>query len=87
MRLVGLVNQVKINGMARLYQKKELQKLRSSCDCCYLAKWNKIKLANELSQAILHHVVIPCPQIMSLYVVKQNQECVRDTTRLPPLRL
>lgn len=73
--------------MARLYKKKELQKLCSSYGCRYLAKCNKIKLANELTQAILRHAVIPCPQITSLYVVMQNQQCVRDTMHVPPLRL
>jgi hypothetical protein len=55
--LVALVNQVRSNGVCRLYKKKELQKLCSSYDCRYLAKWNKTKLC----RAILRHNIIPCP--------------------------
>ena len=86
-RLVALVNRVKTNGMVRLYKKKEVQTLCSSYNCRFLAKWNKTKLANELSQAILRHNIIPCPQITSMYAVDQNQEFGNDTTRVPPLRL
>lgn len=86
-RLVALVNQVRSNGVCRLYKKKELQKLCSSYDCRYLAKWNKTKLANELCRAILRHNIIPCPQITSMYVVDQDQECVHDRTCVPPLKL
>ena len=84
-RLVALVNQVKSNGMVRLYKKSELHKLCSSYGCHHLAKWNKTKLANELFQAILSQDVMPCPQITSMYVVDQQQELINDATRVPPL--
>ncbi|XP_028412433.1 uncharacterized protein LOC114543612 [Dendronephthya gigantea] len=87
-RLVALVKQVKCNGMVQLYKKKELQKLCSSYDCRFLAKWNKTKLANELCRAIQSHSIMPCPQITSMFVVDHNQNSViDDTMRVPPLRL
>jgi hypothetical protein len=57
-RLLALVSQLKFKGIVRLYKKKELQKLCSAYGCCYLAKWNKVKLADELCQ------VGPCCNII-----------------------
>lgn len=86
-RLLALVNQLQHKGVARLYKKKELQKLCSAYDCRYLAKWSKVKLANELCQVIPRYDNIPFHQITSVYAVVPSQEFERDTTRIPVLRI
>lgn len=75
-RLVALVNQVKSNGMVRLYKKSELHKLCSSYGCHYLAKWNKTKSANELCRAIVSQDACHALSPNNLHV------CDRSATRI-----
>jgi hypothetical protein len=86
-RLLALVSQLQYKGMVRLYKKRELQKLCSAYGCCYLAKWNKVKLANELCQVVPRCNIIPCHQITSMYTVEARHEYEHDTTRIPVLRI
>jgi hypothetical protein len=88
-RLLALVNQLQYKGLVRLYKKRELQKLCSAYGCYYLAKWNKVKLANELCQVVRRCNIIPCHQITSVYTVEPiRQEHDHDnTTRIPMLRI
>lgn len=67
LRLSALVGELKAEGLKTLYQKKELQKLCNAYNVRYLSRWNKDKLANDLSQAIMRNDAIPAFQVLSFY--------------------
>ena len=67
LRLGELVRMFKAEGVRKLYQKKELQKLCDVYNIKYLDRWNKSKLANDLVEAIIQNDVMPASQVLSVY--------------------
>ena len=84
-RLLSLVNELKENGLVRLYSKKELQHLCGGYNIRFLSSWNKGKLSVELAHAISHCEFMPSFQVTSRYAVDIVRE--EQPTRLPLLRL
>jgi hypothetical protein len=84
-RLLSLVNELKANGLMRLYTKSELQRLCSGYNVRYLSKWNKGKLSAELAHAISHCESMPNFQVTSRYVVDILRE--DQHVAIPILRL
>ena len=69
MRLLDLVNKLGSEGITRLYSKKELQHLCAAYNIRLVSRWNKMKLALELAQAIPQFDAIPRYEITSTYTV------------------
>ena len=59
MRLLDLVNKLGSEGITRLYRKKELQHLCAAYNIRLVSRWNKMKLALELAQAIPRFEAVP----------------------------
>jgi hypothetical protein len=85
-RLLSLVNELKDNGLTRLYTKNELQCLCSGYNVRYLSKWNKGKLSAELAHAISHCESMPSSPVTSKYVVdtivREDQPALIPVLRL-----
>jgi hypothetical protein len=84
MRLLDLVHKLGSEGITRLYSKKELQYLCAAYNIRSVSRWNKMKLASELAQAIPRFDVVPCHEITSTYTV----DVVNDRSNaIPVLRI
>ena len=79
-RLTALVHDSTHKGLMRLYMKKELQRLSSMYDVKYLSRWNKEKLAGELSNVIPRSENMPNQYKMSNYAAEIVQQ--EEPTRI-----
>ena len=73
--LLDLVNKLGSKGIKRLYRKKELQYMCAVYDIPLVSRWNKMKLASELAQAIPRFDAVPHSEITSTYTVDVVEEC------------
>jgi hypothetical protein len=81
MRLLDLVHKLGSECITRLYSKKELQHLCAAYNIRSVSRWNKMKLASELAQAIPPFDVVPCHEITSTYTV----DVVNDRSNAIPV--
>ena len=83
-RLVSLVHDMTFKGLVRLYTKKELQRLSTAYDVDYASRWNKEKLASELSSAISRSENMPNCQVISNYTAElgQNENAARIVMKI-----
>ena len=86
-RLLAMINQVKEKGMMRLYTKNELQKLCSAYGVSYMTKWNKTKIAKELTLKVVSCTEMPCHDVMSRFTVEEVSTSNNAPHRLPVLRI
>ena len=86
-RLLALISQVKEKGVMRLYTKNELQKLCSAYGVNYMTKWNKSKIAKELTLKVTSCTEIPCHDVMSRLTVEEVSTSKNAPHRLPVLRI
>ena len=69
-----LVSKLGSEGITRLYRKKELQHLCAAYNIRLVSRWNKMKLALELAQAIPRFEAVPRYEITSTYTVDVVEE-------------
>ena len=86
MHLLDLVNKLgsDFEGITRLYRKKELQHLCAAYNIRLVSRWNKMKLALELAQAIPRFEAVPRYEITSTYTVDVVEERCNE---IPVLRI
>ena len=70
-RLLALISQVKEKGVMRLYTKNELQKLCSAYGVNYMTRWNKSKIAKELTLKVASCTEMPCHDVMLRFTVEE----------------
>ena len=77
-----VVNTCTIKKLVRLYTKKELLRLSTAYDVDYASRWNKEKLASELSSAISRSE--NNYQVISHYTEElvQNEDAARIVMRI-----
>ena len=85
-KLLALVDELRVGGLAFLYKKEDLKVLCNAYACRFLSKRNKKQLASSLSEAIHMNMDMPCHQETSNYSVHVVHD-VEDTNRVPVLRL
>ena len=86
-RLLDLISQMKEKGVMRLYTKNELQKLCSTYGVNYMTKWNKSKIAKELTLKVASCSEMPFHDVMSRFIVEEVSTSKNAPHRLPVLRI